>query len=68
MRGRKSFGVIARELGISRNVVAGVCFRADYDRNNGDMVASPASHAPNMLGTGYRSGPSAPQTLRNTPA
>lgn len=30
MRGKKSFGLIAKELGVSRNVVAGVRHRADY--------------------------------------
>jgi len=30
LRGKKSHGVIAKELGVTRNVVAGVCFRADH--------------------------------------
>lgn len=30
LRGKKSFGLIAKELGISRNVVAGVMFRANW--------------------------------------
>lgn len=30
LRGQKSFGLIAKELDVSRNVVAGICFRADY--------------------------------------
>jgi hypothetical protein len=29
-RGKKSYGLIAKELGTTRNVVAGVCFRADH--------------------------------------
>lgn len=32
MRGQKSYGLIALELGITRNVVAGVIFRHKYPR------------------------------------
>lgn len=30
LRGKLSFGLIAKQLDISRNIVAGVCFRADH--------------------------------------
>jgi len=53
MRGKKSFALIAKELGISRNVVAGVCFRADHPGY------SPKSY---QL-YGRRRGPAAPHTL-----
>jgi hypothetical protein len=29
-RGKKSFGLIAKEFGVTRNVVAGIFFRADH--------------------------------------
>jgi DNA invertase Pin-like site-specific DNA recombinase len=54
MRHRKSYGLIAKELGISRNIVAGVCFRADW----------PAEiRVNNKSGTGYKSGQVAPKNL-----
>lgn len=31
-RGKKSYGLIAKELGTTRNVVAGVFFRADHPK------------------------------------
>jgi hypothetical protein len=61
LRGKKSFGLIARELGISRNVVAGVCFRADWPAAT--RVASSGRSKRNKCGMGYRTGSRAEETL-----
>lgn len=50
LRGKKSFGLIARELGISRSTVAGVCFRADWPSS--ECVRSPNGIGPNKAGVG----------------
>lgn len=65
--GKKSFGLIAKELGISRNVVAGVIFRHNYPP--GHRVCSPKSGgSPNKIGEGYSgNGRYAAQTLPNSP-
>lgn len=54
LRGSKSFSLIGAELGISRAVVAGVCFRFDHDRP--DMVKSPQSSGANKIGRGAHGG------------
>lgn len=56
LRGKKSFGLIARELGLSRNVVAGVCFRADWSTDR-LMQRSPNSNGgKNKAGIGHHGG------------
>jgi hypothetical protein len=62
MRGRKSYGLIAKELGITRSTVAGVCFRADYPLET--RYASSGSH--NKINVGNNGGPGqfAPMGLR----
>lgn len=47
LRPHMSFSMIAERLGVSRSIVAGVCFRADW----------PPGH---RLGLGRRRGPAAP--------
>lgn len=54
MRGMKSYGLIAKELGISRSTVAGVMFRADYP--SCARVPSPNSKSGNKIGTGHYGG------------
>jgi len=54
MRGLKSFTLIAKELGISRSVVAGVCWRHDWPYKY--RVPSPNSISGNSCGLG-RHGP-----------
>ena len=55
LRGKKSFGLIARELGLSRNVVAGVCFRADWSTKRREC--SPNSKGgKNKAGIGHHGG------------
>lgn len=63
MRGKKSMGLIAKELGLTRNVVAGVFFRADHPPQ--ERIPSRAGHSPSMIGSGYRapSGPAPARTL-----
>lgn len=51
LRGRKSFGVIAEELGISRSVIAGVCWRADHP----SWRCRLRSGFRNKIGTGHHS-------------
>jgi hypothetical protein len=51
LRGKKSMGLIARQFGVTRNVVAGIFFRA----------AHPGER---QLGTGYRTGQAAPEVSR----
>lgn len=56
LRGRKSYGLIAKELNVTRNVVAGVIFRHDWPVEK--RVAD--RHDPtkrNRSGTGKRGGP-----------
>ena len=50
MRGKKSYTEIADELGISRSVVAGVCWRADWPY--GERIGSPKGHN-NKCGLGH---------------
>lgn len=60
--GAKSFGLIAKKLGISRNVVAGVIFRATYPV--AVRYASSNGGRSNKIGTGHHGrGPYAAQTL-----
>lgn len=65
LRGQKSFGLIAKELGITRNVVAGVVFRHDWPPDL--RIRSPGSHGANKIGTGNRRGPDAKRTLQRGP-
>lgn len=60
--GKKSFGLIAKELGISRNTVAGVVFRHNYPA---DIRNSAPNGCRNKIGVGHH-GPwkYAPKTLR----
>lgn len=51
LRGKKSFGLIAKDLGLTRNIVAGVCFRHDHPPEL--RFRSPNSHGCNKIGTGY---------------
>jgi hypothetical protein len=59
LRGVMSFSLIAERFGVSRSVVAGVMFRARWDRR--DLVKSnPANRGgANKCGLGYH-GPGAP--------
>lgn len=54
LRGRKSMGLIGKELGVTRNVIAGIFFRADHPRE--ECIARTGDHR--MIGTGH--GPPAP--------
>lgn len=55
LRGKKSFGLIARKLGVSRNIVAGVMFRAAWPV--GTRVPSPGyRYGGNKSGTGHHGG------------
>jgi hypothetical protein len=49
LREKKSYGLIGKELGVSRNVVAGVMFRA---RHRGKKLMS----SPNSTGSGNKTG------------
>jgi hypothetical protein len=60
LAGKKSYGLIARQLGISRNAVGGVIWRARVPRKT---RASSPNGRHNKLGTGYRTGPMAPKCL-----
>ena len=52
MAGKKSYGLIAKELGISRNIVSAVIFRS---KNPPDKrICSPNSHSPNKNGNPRR--------------
>jgi hypothetical protein len=55
-RGQKSFGLIAKEMGLSRNVVAGVMFRADWPLEQ--RVSAPGDDRKNRSGTGRKGGAS----------
>lgn len=64
--GQKSFGLIARELGITRNVVAGVVFRARWPLS--ERVPSPGygkqTGGGNKCGLGHHgAGEYAPENL-----
>lgn len=50
LRGQKSFGLIAKDLGVSRNVVAGIVFRTVHPKTK-------------SIGTGYRRGVPAKECL-----
>ncbi len=52
LRGEMSFGLIAKKLGVSRNVVAGICFRVDWPHSS--RVRSPNARSGNKSGTGRR--------------
>jgi hypothetical protein len=52
VKGKKSFGLIALDLGITRNIVAGVCFRASHPFS--EMVSCTGARQRTKLGTGYR--------------
>lgn len=54
LRGKKSFSLIAEELGITRNVVAGVMWRANWPPAS--RVKSPNGQSKNKCGMG-RHGP-----------
>jgi hypothetical protein len=63
LRGQKSYGLIAKELGITKSTVAGVCFRADWPPEK--RVSAPGDDRKNRSGTGRKGGhrPFAKQTL-----
>ena len=54
LRGRKSYGLIAKELGITRATVAGVIFRHDWPKEK--RISYPWSERRNLSGTGYHWG------------
>lgn len=54
LRDLYSYSLIAEMLGVTRNVVAGVCFRADWDQT--EMTCSPGARAPNKCGLGHHGG------------
>lgn len=63
LAGKKSYGLIAQQLGTTRNVVAGVVFRDKYPSRH--RVCSPNSTSPNKTGVGHRgNGPYAPKTRK----
>lgn len=51
LRGKKSMGLIALEMGVTRNAVAGVFFRADWPVEA--RIPSEGGHSPNKIGTGH---------------
>jgi hypothetical protein len=55
LRGKKSFGLIAKELGISRHAVAGVCFRADWPEKLRKRSPN-GKGGRNKAGTGHHGG------------
>jgi hypothetical protein len=59
--GQKSYGLIAKEVGVTRNVVAGIIFRKRYP--HAVRVATSPFIGRNKIGTGYRTGPRAPQSF-----
>lgn len=50
LRGQKSLGLIAREIGLTRNIVAGVCWRADWPART--CKRDPKTGKRNRSGTG----------------
>lgn len=50
--GAWSYQLIADHFGVSRNIVAGLVFRARHPFKT--RVASPRAVTPNKIGTGYR--------------
>lgn len=58
LKGTKSYGMIAKELGIKREVVAGVIFRDKHPVEK--RVRSPNGKSPNQIGTGRRGGKQVP--------
>ncbi len=54
LRGQKSFGLIARELGITRQAVAGVCWRADWPHEK--RISAKGDDRKNHSGTGRKGG------------
>jgi hypothetical protein len=50
LRGKKSYGLIAKELGITVGTVAGVCFRSDWP------AASRSGDKRNKAGIGHHGG------------
>ena len=63
MAGHKSYGLIAKELDVSRGVVAGIIWRDRWPTSR--RIKSPNSDAPNKCGIGHRGGRKkpAPQNL-----
>lgn len=60
--GQKSFGLIAAELGLTRNIVAGVVWRARWPVEQ--RCRSKGCKGRNMIGTGHHGcGPYAAETL-----
>lgn len=55
--GKKSFGLIAKELGITRHQVSGIVFRHNHP------VETRIGKDKNKIGTGYKRGKPAPETL-----
>lgn len=66
LRGKYSYSIIADMIGCSRHVVAGVCWRSNWDPK--DRIDSPNSNGSrNKCGvTPHGPGEYAPITLRNT--
>lgn len=50
LRGKLSTALIAERLGLTRNTVSGVCFRADYPL----LMCRHHTGSPNKIGTGHR--------------
>ncbi len=62
LQGKKSFSLIAADLGLTRNIVAGVIWRSRHPVEV--RYASANSPGRNMIGTGHRGhGPYAAETL-----
>jgi len=66
MRGDKSMGLIARELGVSRNVIAGLFFREDHpgQRMTGSGHRGNSTPAKQVISRGGKRGRRAPRTTR----
>lgn len=62
LKGKKSYGLIAKEVGLTRNQVAGIMFRASHPYTE-RIAASPGIG--NKIGTGYRTGAYARECIRN---
>lgn len=66
LAGKKSYGLIADEMGITRCAVAGVVFRDKYPSRHREC--SPNGKSPNKIGKGHRgNGRYAPQVLPTCP-
>ena len=63
LRGKMSFAMIAARLGVSRNAVAGVCWRADWSGEN--LMRERSGRAGPKSGTGHHGpGKDPKRTLR----